>query len=144
MANVKFFAKFNQFIKLKNWLNPLLIGLGWLSVCLGTLGIFLPLLPTTPFLLLALWCFTKSSEKYRLWLLNHPKLGPFLRAWLSGTGFPRKTRNRIILILWLSMLASTLLVFYTLQSFWPILGFVFIGTLVTLYLCRLPICESKA
>lgn len=56
-------------------------GLGALAVVLALLGIALPLLPTTPFLLVAAWCFAKSSPKWHQWLLKHPLLGSFIRNW---------------------------------------------------------------
>ncbi len=54
---------------------------GVLALVLGILGIFLPLLPATPFLLLAAFCFARSSERFHSWLLNHPRLGPPIRDW---------------------------------------------------------------
>lgn len=57
------------------------LGLGWLSVGLGIIGIALPLLPTTPFLLLAAFAFARSSERVHDWLVNHPRFGPSIRDW---------------------------------------------------------------
>ena len=54
---------------------------GWLNVGLGIVGIVVPGLPTTVFLIIALWAFSRSSERFRWWLWNHPRLGPPLRAW---------------------------------------------------------------
>jgi uncharacterized protein len=64
-----------------NALRLFYLTLGWLSVGLGVIGIILPLLPTTPFLLVAVWAFSKSSPALAEKLRNHPKLGPTLRAW---------------------------------------------------------------
>lgn len=61
--------------------RALFFAAGWLFVVIGVIGIFLPLLPTTPFLLLAAWCFSKSSERFHRWLLNHPTLGPPVIDW---------------------------------------------------------------
>lgn len=58
-----------------------LLTLGWVSVGVGLVGVIVPGLPTTVFLIVALWAFSRSSEKFQLWLWNHPRLGPPLRAW---------------------------------------------------------------
>ena len=54
---------------------------GWVAIALGILGIFLPILPTTPFAILAAWFFSKSSERWHQWLLNHRIFGPTIRDW---------------------------------------------------------------
>jgi uncharacterized membrane protein YbaN (DUF454 family) len=54
---------------------------GCITVGLAFIGVFLPLLPTVPFLLLSAFCFARSSERAHAWLLNHPKLGPPIQDW---------------------------------------------------------------
>jgi uncharacterized membrane protein YbaN (DUF454 family) len=61
--------------------KPLYIAVGWLCLGLGFVGIFLPLLPTTPFVLLAAFCFSRSSARLHRWLLAQPTFGPIIRDW---------------------------------------------------------------
>ncbi len=56
-------------------------GIGGLCTALGIVGAFLPVMPTTPFLLVAVWAFSKSSPRLENWLLTHPRYGPTLRDW---------------------------------------------------------------
>ncbi len=70
-------------------------GLGVLLVGLGTAGIVLPLLPTTPFLLLAAFLFAKGSERWHDWLLNHKHLGPYIHAWRNKSGLTVTQKLRI-------------------------------------------------
>ncbi|MGB3391565.1 MAG: YbaN family protein [Pseudaminobacter sp.] len=57
------------------------LAIGLLFVALGFIGVFLPVLPTTPFLILAVACFARSSHRLESWLLNHPRFGPALQDW---------------------------------------------------------------
>lgn len=94
----------------QSWLRALLLGVGWLSVALGVIGIFLPVLPTTPFLLLAAACFVRSSPRLYTWLVTHPRLGPWIRDYLDGEGIPLKAKLYSIGLMWPSILLSCYLV----------------------------------
>ena len=79
---------------------------GALAVLLGILGIFLPLLPTTPFLLLASWCFARGSTRLHRWLLSHPVFGEYLRNFEAGRGSPLKAKIVATVLLWTSLLMA--------------------------------------
>ena len=66
--------------------------LGILSIALGVIGAFAPVLPTTPFVLLAAWCFLKSSEKAHAWLYRQPLFGKALQDWERNRSIPRTTK----------------------------------------------------
>ena len=72
--------------------RPFLIAFGGLCVGLGVVGIVVPGLPTVPFLLLALWAFSKSSQRFYDWLYNHPRLGPPLRDWREHGVIPTQAK----------------------------------------------------
>lgn len=110
-----------------------LLVVGWLSVALGVIGIFLPILPTTPFLLLAAACFVRSSQRFYDWLVTHPRLGPWFRDYLEGNGVPLKGKVYAITTMWLSISLSCWLV----PLFWARIAMLFTATLVTLYILRL-------
>ncbi len=76
--------------------RPFLLAVGWLMVGLGFVGIFVPGLPTVPFLLVALWAFSKSSQRFHDWLYNHPRLRPPLRDWRERGAIP--VRAKIIAV----------------------------------------------
>jgi len=116
----------------RTWLRWLLLACGWISVALGIVGIFVPVLPTTPFLLLAAACFVRSSRRFYLWLVTHPRLDPWIRDYLDGEGIPLKGKVYAIALMWASILLSCYLV--------PVLpARVFMlgsAVLVTLYILR--------
>jgi len=66
-----------------------LIGLGWIAIGLAALGVLLPLLPTTPFLLVAAWAFGRSSERFHRWLQQNRWFGPLLNDWQRHGAIPR-------------------------------------------------------
>lgn len=103
--------------------------LAYLCIGLGTAGIVLPLLPTTPFLLLALWAAAKGSPRLAHWLLCHPRFGPYLHAWREQRAIPPRAKLTAYVLLgisfttlWLSgaepwLLAAMALFFCTIAAF---------------------------
>jgi uncharacterized membrane protein YbaN (DUF454 family) len=84
------------------WLRPVWLLAGWLALLLGFIGIFLPLLPTTPFVLLASYCFSRGSERWERWLLQHPRLGPMVRDWRTTRAVPLRAKQLATLMMALS------------------------------------------
>lgn len=77
--------------------------LGVLSMGLGVAGIFLPLLPTTPLLLLSAWCFVRSSERLYKWLINHPYLGEYIRNFREYKAIPLRVKVISVALIWLTI-----------------------------------------
>jgi uncharacterized membrane protein YbaN (DUF454 family) len=92
-------------------LRYLLFFFGCLSVLLGLLGIVLPILPTTPFLILALACFSRSSTRFHHWLLNAPYVGQDLRHWEKHKKIAKKRKKYIYVIVITSFCVSIMLLY---------------------------------
>jgi uncharacterized membrane protein YbaN (DUF454 family) len=87
-------------------MKPIYNAAGVLALLLGILGLFLPLLPTTPFLLLASWCFARGSTRLHRWLLSHRVFGEYLRNFEAGRGIPLKAKILATVMLWASLLLA--------------------------------------
>ncbi len=74
------------------WMRWVLIAAGLISLALGITGVFLPGLPTTPFLILSTYCFAKASPRLHRWLLEHPTIGPPLKDWEANRSITRQIR----------------------------------------------------
>jgi uncharacterized membrane protein YbaN (DUF454 family) len=96
-------------------LKILLTGAGILCVCLGVLGIFLPIMPTTVFLLLAAACFIRSSDRLYGWLISHRVLGTYIKAAQGKSGMPLKAKVIMLSVLWITILYST---FFVARQIW--------------------------
>jgi uncharacterized membrane protein YbaN (DUF454 family) len=83
--------------------RKLLIGAGTLSTGLGIIGIFVPILPTTPFLLLAAACYMRSSERFYQWLIGNRIFGAYVKNYIEGRGMPARIKVLTILLLWLTI-----------------------------------------
>lgn len=119
--------------------RPLLQAAGFASVILAVLGIFLPVLPTVPFLLLALACFARSSEKLHAWLIDHNRLGPLVRPYLENEGLPRGVKAKAIGLVWLSIGISVL---FFVSIVWVRIMLLLIALGVTAYILKMPVIES--
>ncbi len=84
--------------------------LGLISLGLGIVGIFVPVLPTTPFLLLASCLFLKSSDRLYNWLMNHPQLGPYIKDFMLYKAIPLKAKIISISTLWASLICCAVFV----------------------------------
>jgi len=114
--------------------KAILIFAGTLCVGLGVLGMFLPLLPTTVFLLMAAYCYSRSSEKFHTWLLNNRLCGSYIRNYKSGRGISARQKASTIVVLWISIGVS---IWATGGGFWINLLLVAIAVGVTLHLLLL-------
>jgi uncharacterized membrane protein YbaN (DUF454 family) len=88
--------------------KKVLVVFGCTSLGLGILGIFLPLLPTTPFLLLSAWLFGKSSDRLYAWLLSHKTLGPYIKSYREEKVIPLKAKIVSIALLWATITYTAL------------------------------------
>ncbi len=96
-------------------MRPLYFLLGWCFFGLGAVGTVVPGLPTTPFMLLALWAFSKSSRRFHDWLYRHPLFGPPLQRWRSHRVIPGKAKLLAVATMTVSFLY---LAFFTAVSVW--------------------------
>jgi hypothetical protein len=122
-------------------LRILLLVVGTMSVIAGLIGILLPLVPTTPFLLLAAWCFARSSPRFYRLLLGNRWLGPYIRNYREGRGLTMAAKVSTLVVLWLAI-AST--VWFIAPMPWARVVLIAIATGVTIYLLRLPTTTAEA
>ncbi|MEW9368621.1 DUF454 family protein [Klebsiella pneumoniae] len=113
--------------------------IGWLAVALGTLGVFLPLLPTTPFILLAAWCFARSSPRFHQWLLYRSWFGGYLRLWQQYRAMPRGAKPRAIAMIVVTFAISLWLVKLT----WVRIMLLVILACLLIFMWRIPVVDAK-
>lgn len=118
---------------MKSIMKSILIGVGTLSIVFGVIGLFLPIIPTTPFLLLAGACYMRSSEKHHKRLLENKWLGPYLKDYYEDKGIPLYAKIISISFLWVSLSVS--MVFFA-KTLWVRIILIGIGAGVTIFLLR--------
>jgi uncharacterized membrane protein YbaN (DUF454 family) len=121
-------------------LRAVLIVAGWLSVVAGIAGVFLPLVPTVPFLLLAVACFARSSQRFHDWLVEHAYFGPLVRDYLNSGGIPRKAKVMALCMVWVSFPVSTL---FFARVLWLKILLIATAVGITVYLVLLPAAKPE-
>ncbi|MEX1216787.1 YbaN family protein [Saccharospirillum sp.] len=109
---------------------------GWVCVALGTVGVVMPVLPTTPFLLLAAACFARSSPRFHRWLLSTKLFGPLIENW-QRERYIEKRSKRVALVVVALTFTSSILIVEPIALKWMLVGFwatctFFIGRLSTI------------
>ncbi len=115
----------------------LYLAAGWTALGLGVVGVALPLMPTTVFVLIAAFCFARSSERFHRWILSHRLFGPMVRNFREGRGLPRQARFRAVTLIWITMGVSM----WVIHAWWAVALLSAIGISLTVYLYRLPCAD---
>ena len=120
----------------------ILITIGWSCVGLAFVGTFVPGIPTTIFLIVALWAFAKSSKKFHSWLLNHKRFGPILQNWESHKVVPRKAKILMVIL----QISAVIIFHYSLQNIYLtailIITLIFVARYVLSLPSELPVNEK--
>ena len=117
------------------WVRGALIAAGFACVALGVIGIFVPLLPTTPFMLLAAACFARGSRRFHDWLLANRTFGPLIHEWRRHRSIPRRTKFAAI-----ALMAATLAVSiaFFVQPAWLKIALALLGLALGIWMYRIP------
>lgn len=121
-------------MKLSQPMKGIVFAFGCVSLVLGVVGIFVPLLPTTPFILLSGWCFLRSSERFHSWLVSHERFGPMLIAWRDHGAIPVGAKKLALF----TILSSLLVIWFFVPSLDLRIGVTALLTAVSLYVFTRP------
>jgi len=125
----------NENITSQKVVRALFFVAGSVSLALGSIGIVLPVLPTTPFLLLALACYCRSSKRMTKWVLTNKYFGSYIRRYKEGKGIPIKTKILALAALWITISYSA---FFIVNSWWIVQLILFaIAIAVSVHIIRL-------
>jgi hypothetical protein len=117
------------------------LGLGTLFLGLGVAGVFLPVLPTTPFILLSAGCYARASPRFYNWLMNHPVFGPTVREWRQHRAIPYRTKLWAITLM--SLTLATSIVFFV-RPLWLKAALALFGVGLAVWLYRVPSRDRPA
>ena len=117
------------------WVQLVFAALGTAFLLTGIVGVFLPLLPTTPFLLLAAACYARSSRRFYNWLMNHPAFGPLIVEWRTYRSIPLRTKRVAMATMFLTLGSSIL---FFVHDGWLQLALTFFGLTMLVWMYRIP------
>jgi uncharacterized membrane protein YbaN (DUF454 family) len=120
--------------------RALYLGAGFLALFLAVLGAVLPVLPTTPFVLLAAACFARGSEYFHCKLLENRIAGPIIREWALYRSIPRRVKRWVYFLMALSFGSSIFIV----PELWQKIMLVVIGCILAAYVWRIPVREIES
>jgi len=126
--------------KLNQLLRAILITSGTIFLGLGLIGIFIPILPTTPFLLLAAACYARSSQRFYNWLMKNRWFGNYIKNYHEGRGVPLKFKIFTISLLWITILFS---IYYVVDNFWVEVILFIIAISVTIHIITIKTYKHK-
>lgn len=106
--------------------------IGHASIAVGFIGIFVPLLPTTPFVLLAAVCYSRGSERFHTWLLEHPRFGPMISSWREHGAIGLRSKIAAVVMVAASVTYSTI----RLDAPWGVVALVIGIAVITFLLSR--------
>ena len=117
------------------WVRLAFAALGTLFLLLGIIGIFMPILPTTPFLLLATACYARSSHRFYNWLMNHPAFGPLIVEWRTYRSIP--WRVKLVAVATMTLTFGSSILFFIRDGRLQLALAVF-GVTMVIWLYRIP------
>ncbi|MCX8150647.1 MAG: YbaN family protein [Candidatus Bathyarchaeota archaeon] len=117
-----------------------LIVVGTICLIIGAIGMVVPLLPTTPFLLLATACYCRSSTRLYNWLLNNRWFGTYIKNYREGKGIPLKTKVVALIVLWIGIFYS---MFFVVNMLVVQLVLLVIAVAVSLHILKVPTLKKK-
>ncbi len=126
--------------ELSTFIKKLLVVIGFASLFLGIIGIAVPLLPTTPFLLLSAACFLRGSDRLYQWLMNNRLFGSYIRNYQEHKAIPLKAKILAICLLWITILYS---IIFILESVYIRILLVAIAVAVTLHILHFKTLDKK-
>lgn len=128
-----------QMEQLSNWRRLLWISLGSISLVIGAIGIIVPILPTTPLIILAAFCFGKGSPALHHWLITNRYFGHYIKDYQDGKGVPLRIKFSAVILVWTSVLFSLLVI--------PLIAVkIFMGALaifLTIFIFTSPLLKQK-